>query len=133
MAAASHLSWYALLLVLHIYGCAAREASTPACLRALTCWSWLAADEHPSHILNMQVTSAANVIINSNVFSNNFCYPSAYNDHTFPFLVDGSLISLSNVVNVSGAGNRIQNPAKCPYLSPSPYAGSGTLGNVRCC
>ena len=68
----------------------------------------------------LQVTSAANVIINSNVFSNNFCYPNAYNDHTFPFLVDGSLISLSNVVNVSGAGNKIQNPAKCAYLSPSP-------------
>ena len=47
-------------------------------------------------------------------------------------LQDGSLVGLSNVVNVKGSGNKIL-PAGCAYLSQSPYAGSGTLGNVQCC
>ena len=81
----------------------------------------------------MQVTSAKTVTIKSNVFLNNFCYPYTYLDQSFPFVLQGSLVSLSNVQNVAGSGNAISNPAKCGYLAATPYVGSGSQVNVACC
>ena len=82
--------------------------------------------------------------------------PCALQDQTFPFVPQGSVVSLTNVANVKvrpgsvqvlalaacrfkttwcvqGTGNAISNPLKCGYISSTPYTVSGTYSNVQCC
>ena len=39
---------------------------------------------------------------------------------TFPFVLQGSLVALSNVQNVRGTGNRISNRARYGYQAATP-------------
>ena len=79
-----------------------------------------------------QVTSASTVQIYNNIFYRNWCSQFCFVDQFFPWIIQGSLIELSNVQNVLGAGNTI-NPAGCQYTAATPFTGTGTERNVVCC